>query len=159
MTPNPSVQYPKYQTKNATLLHLYINCSFSNFTHFFNYKHGNCYTFNSGLNGTYEVSSKTGPLYGKSLPRMWRHQRLGHWNAVRTRGKVLHHCLVILYNLFMAECKLYIQGLNFLKAERWSVIKRMKRIKEGVVGGEGSWRESGRGGRMEGERGEDDVGD
>ncbi|PIK51832.1 putative degenerin deg-1-like [Apostichopus japonicus] len=44
-----------------------FTCSPVNFTHFFNYKHGNCYTFNSGLNGTYEVSSKTGPLYGLTM--------------------------------------------------------------------------------------------
>ncbi|KAJ8029869.1 Amiloride-sensitive sodium channel subunit gamma-2 [Holothuria leucospilota] len=44
-----------------------LTCSPHNFTHFFNYKHGNCYTFNSGINGSAEISSKSGPLYGLSL--------------------------------------------------------------------------------------------
>ncbi|XP_067660960.1 amiloride-sensitive sodium channel subunit gamma-like [Haliotis asinina] len=49
-----------------------IECSFqgkvckpSNFTHFYNYRHGNCYTFVP--TGDYAFISKTGPIYGLSL--------------------------------------------------------------------------------------------
>ncbi|XP_077988549.1 epithelial sodium channel subunit beta-2-like [Glandiceps talaboti] len=41
-------------------------CSPNNFTQFFNYMYGNCYTFNSGQNGTVSTD-KSGPLYGLSL--------------------------------------------------------------------------------------------
>ncbi|XP_070541709.1 amiloride-sensitive sodium channel subunit alpha-like [Ptychodera flava] len=41
-------------------------CSPRNFSHFFNYMYGNCYTFNSGI-GSVLSTSKSGPLYGLSL--------------------------------------------------------------------------------------------
>ncbi|XP_067675353.1 amiloride-sensitive sodium channel subunit gamma-like [Haliotis asinina] len=42
-----------------------IVCSHSNFTHFYNYMYGNCYTFNPKDNDSY--ISRTGPLFGLSL--------------------------------------------------------------------------------------------
>ncbi|XP_046571636.1 amiloride-sensitive sodium channel subunit gamma-like [Haliotis rubra] len=41
-------------------------CSHRNFTHFYNYMHGNCYTFNPTDDDSTYIS-RTGPLYGLSL--------------------------------------------------------------------------------------------
>ncbi|XP_070541621.1 amiloride-sensitive sodium channel subunit gamma-like [Ptychodera flava] len=42
-------------------------CSPDNFTQFYNYKYGNCFTFNSGRNGEALTINKPGPMYGLSL--------------------------------------------------------------------------------------------
>ncbi|XP_071483146.1 epithelial sodium channel subunit beta-like [Diadema antillarum] len=42
-------------------------CFPENFTHFYNYMYGNCFTFNSGSKGRVLNVSKIGPLYGLSL--------------------------------------------------------------------------------------------
>ncbi|XP_041464721.1 amiloride-sensitive sodium channel subunit gamma-like isoform X2 [Lytechinus variegatus] len=42
-------------------------CTPDNFSHFYNYLYGNCYTFNSGEFGKLLTVSKVGPLYGLSL--------------------------------------------------------------------------------------------
>eukprot|EP00057_Strongylocentrotus_purpuratus_P023572 XP_011678046.1 PREDICTED: amiloride-sensitive sodium channel subunit gamma-2 isoform X2 [Strongylocentrotus purpuratus] len=42
-------------------------CAPDNFTHFYNYMYGNCYTFNSGQTGKPLEVSTVGPLYGLSL--------------------------------------------------------------------------------------------
>ncbi|XP_038073844.1 amiloride-sensitive sodium channel subunit gamma-like isoform X2 [Patiria miniata] len=42
-------------------------CGPKNFTLFHNYLYGNCYTFNSGMDGDIQTSSKSGPLYGLVL--------------------------------------------------------------------------------------------
>ncbi|XP_077992375.1 epithelial sodium channel subunit alpha-like [Glandiceps talaboti] len=42
-------------------------CGPSNFTRFYNYMYGNCYTFNSGDSGSLVQTNKPGPLYGLSL--------------------------------------------------------------------------------------------
>ncbi|XP_067674763.1 acid-sensing ion channel 2-like [Haliotis asinina] len=43
-----------------------ISCTTENFTRFYNYMHGNCYTFTPTATD-YMFSTKTGPLYGLSL--------------------------------------------------------------------------------------------
>ncbi|ESO89095.1 hypothetical protein LOTGIDRAFT_229019 [Lottia gigantea] len=42
-------------------------CTEKDFSYVSDPKYGNCYTFNSGLNKSYEESRKTGPTYGLSL--------------------------------------------------------------------------------------------
>jgi len=43
-----------------------ITCTGRDFYKFFDGKYGNCFTFNSGLNGSYAKSLVAGPMYGKT---------------------------------------------------------------------------------------------
>ena len=40
-------------------------CFRSNFTHFYNYMYGNCFTFNGAANDSL-ITTRTGPLYGRT---------------------------------------------------------------------------------------------
>ena len=40
-------------------------CFRSNFTHFYNYMYGNCFTFNGATNNSL-ITTRTGPLYGRT---------------------------------------------------------------------------------------------